>query len=62
MTKYLETMNVEPTTTKTIFVEGGDFSWSPQGDRLAKLGVVEVPQDKKPTSTASDGEKRTPKR
>ncbi len=47
MTKYVETINVQPTSTKTIFVEGGTFSWGPQGDRLAGLGVVEVPEGKK---------------
>jgi hypothetical protein len=57
MTKYVETTNVQPTTTKTIFVEGGTFSWAPQGDRLAELGVVEVSQEKKPTAQPPGREK-----
>lgn len=43
MTKYLETADVQPTTTKTVFVSDGSFSWEPQNDRLAAAGVVEVP-------------------
>jgi hypothetical protein len=57
MTKYVETTNVQPTTTKTIFVEGGTFSWAPQGDRLAELGVVEVSQERKPTAQPPGREK-----
>jgi hypothetical protein len=49
MTKYVETINAQPTTTKTTFVTGGTFSWAPQNDRLAEAGIVEVPAQAKPS-------------
>jgi hypothetical protein len=61
MTKYVETMNVQPTTTKTILVTGGTFSWAPQNDRLANLGVVEV-TGKKGASDSSKATKKVAKR
>jgi hypothetical protein len=63
MTKYLETFNVQPTTTKTIFVAGGTFSWAPQNNKLADAGVVEVSKEKKQRETPRDlKEKRAPKK
>jgi hypothetical protein len=61
MTKYIETLNVQPTATKTILIKEAHFSWAPQGDRLAKLGVVEVPEEKKASAVSKEAGKRSVK-
>jgi hypothetical protein len=64
MSKYFETVNVQPTTTKTTFVAGGTFSWAPQHNRLAEAGAIEVANEKQTSVTrkTGDAEKRASKK